>query len=199
MPTICQRVGSYAFLFFWLQSYYVVTQILICRPNVVFLFSLQKSSSILFDNIRGGDHFRRRKISNYLAQRVSSSLKFIFLERREGRRGCSLFVFSKVLLAKWHYAASVLCLGNPSCKLQRLSNFKIKAFANILCSILEIGLPAAVVVLLYHLANKSVPNTKSRSKQRQCWYPNGIQKREFCKNTFFCFCVPKGIIHVDLD
>ena len=37
-------------------------------------------------------------------------------------------------------------LGNPSCKLQRLSNFKIKAFANILCSILEIGLPAAVVL-----------------------------------------------------
>lgn len=127
MDTICQRVGSYAFLFFWLQSYYVVTQILICRPNVVSLFSLQKSSSILFDNIRGGDHFRRRKISNYLAQRVSWSLKFIFLERRGGRRGCSPFESSKVLLAKWHYAPpfSVWEIPPVNCKGSQISRLRL--------------------------------------------------------------------------
>ena len=102
MPNICQRVGSYAFLFFWLQSYYVVTQILICRPNVVSLFSLQKKVVVSFSTTSVEEIISVEERSLIISHKESfrvSSLSFLS-EVEDEEAVCSPFVFSKVLLAK---------------------------------------------------------------------------------------------------
>ena len=86
MPTICQRVGSYAFLFFWLQSYYVVTQILICRPNVVSLFSLQKKVVVSFSTTSVEEIISVEERSLIISHKESlrvSSLSFLSEEKDE--------------------------------------------------------------------------------------------------------------------